>query len=55
MYLEVETWIALKPGQYIQGAMATVFAEQRIYVVTVPPSGEFAGVKPYWPRIVSSG
>src|SRR6266852_2527615 len=27
VYLEIETWIALKPGQHIQGALATVFAE----------------------------
>src|SRR5258708_37950557 len=34
VYLEVEKWISLKPRQYLQGALATVFAEQRVYVVT---------------------
>src|SRR5882762_3685613 len=53
VYLEVEKWIPLKPGQYIQGALATVFAEQRVYVVTVPPPAEYAGAQPLcWPRIV---
>ena len=32
----LERWIRLKPGQYIQGALATVFAHQCVYVVTVP-------------------
>ncbi len=36
----------LKPGQYVQGALATVFAEQRVYVVTVPPPVECAGARP---------
>jgi hypothetical protein len=49
----LDRWIGLKPGQYIQGALATVFAEQRVYVVTVPPPAEYAGVRPCWPRIVS--
>ena len=44
--------IPLKPGQYIQGALATVFAEQRVYVVAVPPPAEYAEVRPCWPRIV---
>jgi hypothetical protein len=49
----LERWIELKRGQYIQGALATVFAEQRVYVVTVPPPAEFADAQPCWPRIVS--
>jgi hypothetical protein len=49
----LERWIGLKPGQYLQGALATVFAEQRVYVVTVPPPADYAEARPCWPRIVS--
>ena len=55
IYLEIEQWIPLKPGQYLQGALATVFAEQRVYVVTVPPPAEYAGARPAWPRIIRAG
>jgi hypothetical protein len=48
----LERWIELKAGQYIQGALATVFAQQRVYVVTVTPPAEYAEVRPCWPRIV---
>jgi hypothetical protein len=51
-YVTLERWIHLKPGQCIQGALATVFAEQRVYVVTVPPPTEYAAAQPCWPRIV---
>ena len=54
VYLELERWIPLKPGEYLQGALATVFAEQRVYVVTVPPPAEYAHVRPCWPRIVQA-
>jgi hypothetical protein len=54
VYLELERWVPLKPGQYIQGALATVFAEQRVYVVTVSPPAEYAGAQPCWPRIVKA-
>ena len=53
VYLEVERWIPLKPGQYLQGALATVFAEQRVFIVTVPPPTGYATAQPCWPRIVS--
>lgn len=55
VYLELEQWIQLKPGQYLQGALATVFAERRVYIVTEPPPARFARAKPCWPRIVSDG
>lgn len=54
VYLDIEQWIPLKPGQYIQGAMATVFAEQRVYVVVVLPPAEYTSVQPCWPRIVQA-
>jgi hypothetical protein len=52
VHLELEQWIPLKPGQYLQGALATVFSEQRVYIVTEPPPAKFALAKPCWPRVV---
>lgn len=47
-----ERWIELRPGEYLQGADLTVFAERRVYVVTVQPPSEYAEARPAWPRIV---
>ena len=48
----LERWIALKPGQYLQGALATIFAEQRAFIVAVPPPAEYTRAQ-CWPRIAS--
>jgi hypothetical protein len=48
------TWIPLKPGEYLQGAVAKVYAEERVYVVTVPPPEKYASAQPFWPRVVSA-
>ena len=34
--------------------VAKVYAEQRVYVVTVPPPAEYASAQPCWPRIVKA-
>jgi hypothetical protein len=52
VFLELEQWIPLKPGQYLQAALATVFAEQRVYIVTVTPPAEYSRARPCWPRII---
>ena len=48
----LERWIPLRPGEYLQGAVAKVYAEQRVYVVTVSPPAEYPSAQPCWPRIV---
>ena len=47
-----EQWIALKRGEYLQGALAERHGERRVYVVTVDPPVAFEDVSP-WPRIIS--
>ena len=49
-----DRWIELKPGEFIQGALATVLGRQCVYVVTVPPPAEYGDAKPSWPRVVSA-
>jgi hypothetical protein len=39
---QLERWIPLRAGEFLQGAVAKVYAEQRVYVVTVPPPAEYA-------------
>jgi hypothetical protein len=50
----LERWIPLGPGEYLQGALAKVYAEQRVYVVTVPPPAEYERAQPCWPRIINA-
>jgi len=50
----LERWIPLRQGEYLQGAVAKVYAEHRVYVVTVRPPAEYASAKPCWPRIVKT-
>ena len=50
----LERWIPLRPGEYLQGAVAKVYAEQRVYVVTVAPPAEYPSAQPCWPRIVKA-
>ena len=47
-------WFRLQPGEYIQGLVATIGDERRIYVITVTPPAEFAHIHDRWPRIVKS-
>jgi len=59
-FLQVDSWAVpryfpLKPGEFIQGLLATLSHDSRVYVVTVPLPGEYADEQWQWPRIVSSG
>jgi len=46
-------WYGLNPGEFIQGLLAQVGVEKRVYVVTVPPEAENAYIHHRWPRVVS--
>lgn len=46
-------WYDLTRGQYIQGLVARLGSERRVYVVTIAPEHEDA-VHERWPRIVSA-
>lgn len=46
-------WVKVEPGQFLQGMIATVGGDQRIYVVTVETPPEFAHVQPRWPRVLA--
>ena len=46
-------WYDLTRGQYIQGLVARLGSERRVYVVTIDPEHEDA-VHYRWPRIVSA-
>jgi hypothetical protein len=50
---EVPCYFALKPGEFIQGLVATITHHRRLYVVTVPAPVEYADEQWYWPRIVA--
>jgi putative SOS response-associated peptidase YedK len=45
-------WFALEAGEYIQGLVATLAGERRIYVVTISTPAQFAHIHDRWPRIV---
>jgi putative SOS response-associated peptidase YedK len=45
-------WFPLEPGQYIQGLIAHIGGERRVYVVTISTPSEFAHIHDRWPRIV---
>jgi hypothetical protein len=45
-------WFALEPGQYLQGLIAHIGEERRVYVVTIGTPAEFAHIHDRWPRIV---
>ena len=47
-------WFALEPGQYIQGLVARIGDERRVYVVTVASPPEFAHIHDRWPRVVGT-
>ena len=59
-YMEKDTegkshWFKLEAGEYIQGLVASIGDERRIYVVTVTPPAQFAHIHDRWPRIVGRG
>ena len=45
-------WFALESGEYIQGLVASIGEERRVYVVTIETPPQFAEVHDRWPRIV---
>ena len=47
-------WFALEPGEYIQGLVASIGEERRVYVVTVSAPEQFAHIHDRWPRIVAA-
>lgn len=58
-FMQVDAWsvphyFALKPGEYIQGLLASIGLNQRVYVVTVPLPPEHAHERWEWPRIVTN-
>lgn len=46
-------WVKAEPHQYLQGLVATLSGEQRIYVVTIETPEAYRHVQPRWPRLVS--
>lgn len=49
----VSHWFDLESGQFIQGLLAHIADQQRVYVVTVKPDDEHT-VHDRWPRIVTT-
>ena len=47
-------YFALKRGQCVQGLLASISDNHRVYVVTVPAPAEYADRWPEWPRIIRS-
>ncbi|MDP1539266.1 MAG: hypothetical protein Q8K94_08865 [Moraxellaceae bacterium] len=45
-------WVKVEDGQYLQGLVATVNGEQRVYVVTVDAPQAFRHVQDRWPRVI---
>lgn len=45
-------WVKVQAGQYLQGLVATVNDEQRVYVVTIEAPKQFRHVSERWPRII---
>lgn len=50
--MEKTNWFPLIEHQYIQGLLATYQQEQRVYVVTIPPSLSHSSLYQRWPRII---
>ena len=48
-------WARLRAGEYLQGLVATVGDEKRVYVVTVETPAPYRHVSERWPRILSTG
>ena len=49
----VSHWFELEPGQCLQGIVAQLGGERRVYVVTIAAPPQFAHIHDRWPRIVS--
>jgi len=49
----VSHWFELESGQFIQGLVAHIGMESRVYVVTVEP--EDKSIHDRWPRVVGQG
>ena len=47
---EIDEWVALEPGQFLQGCYFRREQERAVYLVTVPPAK--SGVISQWPRII---
>jgi len=45
-------WFEVKPGTYIQGLIARLDDESRVYVVTIEP--DFKAIHGRWPQIVEN-
>lgn len=45
-------WVKVQAGQHLQGLVATINDEQRVYVVTVEAPNQFRHVSERWPRII---
>ncbi len=48
-------WVKVRPGQYLQGVLATQAGEQRVYVVTTESPAAFRHVQERWPRVIPDG
>ncbi len=46
-------WVKVSPGSYLQGLIATINSDRRVYVVTIETPDEFRHVQPRWPRVIS--
>jgi hypothetical protein len=49
---ELDQWIALEPGQFLQGCYFRHEHERAVYIVTVSAPAEKEAVITPWPRIV---
>jgi hypothetical protein len=50
--MRIPCYFELKRGEFIQGLVATIASNQRVYVVTVPAPPQHAAEWQDWPRIV---
>jgi hypothetical protein len=50
---ETARYFPLKPGEFLQGLLARINYNARVYVVTVPPPAEYADFQRR-PRVVSA-
>lgn len=46
-------WVKVEPGECLQGLVASLDGEQRIYVVTVESPEAWRHVQPRWPRVLA--
>lgn len=47
-------WVRVDSCEVLQGLLATVGDDQRVYVVTVPSPGPYRHVQPRWPRVLGT-